>query len=147
MGGIPIEYLSSMGTYCINNVHGIPTITVKISDSRPIIESHTSTLSLFVKDRRFKVVGVDVKTIWSNGRYLLILYADHTNCMVFILDTLIRFPDSLRKFLKDPGSCFVVNQNLLDANYTTFQGSRVGVGELAARVLKKPGITASNWLK
>ncbi|KNA04908.1 hypothetical protein SOVF_195340 [Spinacia oleracea] len=152
---IPIEFLLQMGSSEIN-LHGVQ-ITTHVINNVEAVNKHITELRTYLECNT-KVVGLDLKMKIKpdGGSYnyksqpdILILCV-FRRCLIIHLDSIVKVfdvPKSLEDFVNDPMICFVGATTLPeDQDRFKFSYPKVGVtvGDLAARVLRKPGLTESS---
>ncbi|KMT14127.1 hypothetical protein BVRB_4g079490 [Beta vulgaris subsp. vulgaris] len=145
MDAIPAKYLKNMGTYPNINIHGVTVIVYTVS-SPTLIDNHISDFHSHTVTNKVEVVVLDiVRKLSKTGNSqqigsLLVLYASN-RCLIVHLDNISMHPllANFCKTLKDSNICCVGT-----AEGITCTGSlAVKAGELAAMVLKKPGLIDS----
>ncbi|OMP00086.1 hypothetical protein COLO4_12937 [Corchorus olitorius] len=122
-------------------------VNVTVIDSSNLLDACISQLKYLVKRR---VVGIDVKLLDNHrGTCLctLLLLCVGTRCLVIQMHRLGCVPKSLGEFLGDKTICFVgtelsariirgENRYLSSSLWKLTRGTAVGIGHMAARVLK-----------
>ncbi|KNA21782.1 hypothetical protein SOVF_040370 [Spinacia oleracea] len=168
MNAIPDMYHTKMATYNNINIHGTAvTVIVDTQESATNTNTQISKFLSYIQRNNVKVVGVDIKTKSLStgsvlGRNLLLtLHASNFSLVIQLYNDYIDFPISVYNFIKDNANiCFVGPVVLFDKYFhnTSFLSNEGGkahypqilwnsliieAGELAARFLKKPGLTKS----
>ncbi|KAL5786662.1 hypothetical protein ACOSQ2_009054 [Xanthoceras sorbifolium] len=148
---IPLHVLSKLGKYEVE-IGGVK-IKTSIVDDYSLVDSNISELRSLIQHPS-SIVGVDVKfhiddqNKKDQAAKLLILCVAN-RCLVIQLDQEDKFPKSLKKLFADGSICFVgvgvdekvTSDNLCNTrNSVECIASSVEVGDLAARVLKKPSL-------
>lgn len=153
---IPDEFLLQMGT-CDVTIHG-DKLTTHVLNCATAVDNHIADIRSYLECNG-KVVGFDVKELQHRypANHAIILCVSR-RCLIihvhYACDSNGKTPESLINFLKDPKICFV-GVNITDLSrithcyrligYSTVRSADrlnvgVKVGELAARVLKKPAL-------
>ncbi|KAK2640262.1 hypothetical protein Ddye_028057 [Dipteronia dyeriana] len=122
-------------------------VKAKFIDKPSLVYENICELKKSLLQLQPPVAGLDVKLQPGNwpwtgntARMLSICIANH--CLIIQLDRFDGFPESLKKFLTDETICFVgreLSHKLASLHDDIETG--VEVGDLAARVLKKPCIS------
>ncbi|XP_028104909.1 uncharacterized protein LOC114303936 [Camellia sinensis] len=136
---IPIKLLKKMGLYDVK-IHGT-SVKVRVVD-------HEDLISLGLSELRSEVTTPTVVGLVVKESMMLKLCVGN-RCLVILMNRLgsNSIPQCLKNFLEDQEICFV-GVNLISGVYTLRQNwrieckSRVEAQELAARVLKKPDLSA-----
>ncbi|KAK9692151.1 hypothetical protein RND81_09G244000 [Saponaria officinalis] len=147
--GIPTQFLLQMGKYDIK-VDGVKTI-VHVIDCAAAVDKYIAEMHSCLECGP-RVVGIDHKKLNpSESGYssynILVLYALGRCLIIHLYSVGIQgqAPESLDNFLSDSSICFVGTQLPGDSIYCCkfrHHNRAVKVGDLAARVLKKPEVTA-----
>ncbi|KAL5783739.1 hypothetical protein ACOSP7_008768 [Xanthoceras sorbifolium] len=155
---IPSKFLSKIGIHELE-IQGVKVKASHVTDNSSLVLDQKITQLRASLDKLRPVVGVDVKVTMSRdyetqniSADLLILFAGNC-CLVINLAHLSRFPDCLVSFLDDKNTCFVgvglndkvgcsslKSRGFSSYNYLSLSNV-VEVGDLAARVLKKPNLS------
>ncbi|KAL2941641.1 ATP-dependent Clp protease ATP-binding subunit ClpL [Bienertia sinuspersici] len=161
MNAIPLKYLNKIGGCSNMKVHGeTVTVVVDAADSTVITKNHIAEFRSHLEYSNVKVVGVDckLKTVFKSSqtsspkKFVLVFYASN-RCLIFhsVTDNY----SEIFRIMEDPNICFVGPTELLQQlhnhgyyntsvrNYFPWKSVLVSAGELAARILNKPGLTTT----
>ncbi|KAK2640270.1 hypothetical protein Ddye_028065 [Dipteronia dyeriana] len=152
---IPAKFLSKMGIHELE-IEGVKVKASHVTDNTSVIDHKIDQLRASLNKQR-PVVGIDVKVTVDQKQQsqtsndLLIIYGGNC-CLVIKLANLVNFPSCIISLLADKNICFVGfgmssmvgSSNLIIPNRPSESLSLSNVaevGQLAARVLKKPNLS------
>ena len=147
---IPAKFLSKIGIHELE-IEGVKVKVSHVTDNFSVIDHKINQLRASLNKQKL-VVGIDIKVTVdqkqkSQNSDLLILFGGNC-CSVIKLDNnlIINFPSSILNLLADNNICVVGRSNSMKLSRSNVSRSIslsgvVEVGQLAARVLKKPNLS------
>ncbi|KAK3199807.1 hypothetical protein Dsin_023222 [Dipteronia sinensis] len=140
---IPAKFLSKIGVHKLE-IEGVKVKASHVTDNTSVIDHRIKQLRASLNKKR-PVVGIDVKVTVEQKQQSqtsndLLIICGGNCCLVIKLANLKDFPSSIINLLADKKICFVGF-----GMYSKFEKlcNVAEVGQLAARVLKKPNL--SKW--
>ncbi|KAK2640267.1 hypothetical protein Ddye_028062 [Dipteronia dyeriana] len=155
---IPAKFLSKIGIHELE-IEGVKVKAIHVTDNTSVIDQRIDQLKASLNEQRpvvgiYVMVTVNQKQQSQTSNDLLIIYGGNC-CLVIRLSNLVKFPSSIYNLLADKNICFVGfgiyskvgSLDLLNPKSSPYAVEYLSldnvaeVGQLAARVLKKPNLS------